>query len=302
MREYLPILIVGAIIGVFTIVFVALYALEKNKKKTMGYDRHMADGEIIRRLLAYAAPYKKEFALTLFVMLISIAYDILSPLLIGDIQALVKDSFELKDLFIRVAIYGGILVVSLICTYLQAMILQKTGQKILSQIREDVFVKVESLSHEQLNNIPVGKLVTRVANDPNAISYMFTNILVTLAKNIMVILGGYLLLFFVIVLALMYKRPALMEHKWICILGVLTIPAVWICSQAGWVLAEVGRQPWVIQDLMPTGVAVSDISSGSVQLTFWIFASLFTGLLVAEISILLVQIRKRSKADIQQAH
>ena len=189
MREYLPILIVGAIIGVFTIVFVALYALEKNKKKTMGYDRHMADGEIIRRLLAYATPYKKEFALTLFVMLISIAYDILSPLLIGDIQALVKDSFELKDLFIRVAIYGGILVVSLICTYLQAMILQKTGQKILSQIREDVFVKVESLSHEQLNNIPVGKLVTRVANDPNAISYMFTNILVTLAKNIMVILG-----------------------------------------------------------------------------------------------------------------
>ena len=122
------------------------------------------------------------------------------------------------------------------------------------------------------------------------------------AFHIMVILGGYLLLFFVIVLALMYKRPALMEHKWICILGVLTIPAVWICSQAGWVLAEVGRQPWVIQDLMPTGVAVSDISSGSVQLTFWIFASLFTGLLVAEISILLVQIRKRSKADIQQAH
>jgi len=69
------------------------------------------------------------------------------------------------------------------------MILQKTGQKILSQIRLDVFTHIEKLSHEQLNNIPVGKLVTRVTNDPNAISFMFTNIIVTLAKNSMVIVG-----------------------------------------------------------------------------------------------------------------
>ena len=189
MREYLPLLIVGAIIGVFTIIFVAVYALEKNKRESMGFDRHMADAEIVRRLLAYAKPYWKQFVLTFLVMLLSIGYDLLSPLLIGDIQALVKDDFELRDLFLRVAIYASVLVVSLICTYAQAMLLQKTGQKILSAIREDVFTHIEKLSHEQLNNIPVGKLVTRVANDPNAISYMFTNILVTLAKNCMVILG-----------------------------------------------------------------------------------------------------------------
>ena len=189
MREYLPILIVGAAIGVFTLIFVAAYALEKNKKETMGFDRHMEDSEIIRRLLVYARPYWKEFLLTFVVMLFSIGYDLLSPLLIGDIQDLVKDSFRLQELYIRVAVYAGILVVSLVCTYLQAMILQKTGQKILSQIRLDVFTHIESLSHDQLNNIPVGKLVTRVSNDPNAISYMFTNILVTLAKNIMVVFG-----------------------------------------------------------------------------------------------------------------
>ena len=189
MHEYLPLLIVGAIIGVFTVIFVAAYALEKNKKASMGFDRNMSDGEIVRRLLAYAKPYWKEFALTLFIMLLSIGYDLLSPLLVGDIQGLVKDKFELRDLYIRVAVYAGILVVSLICTYLQAMILQKTGQKILSQIRLDVFTRIESLSHEQLNNIPVGKLVTRATNDPNAISYMFTNILVTLVKNCMVIVG-----------------------------------------------------------------------------------------------------------------
>ena len=189
MAEYLPLLIVGAIIGVFTLIFTAAYVLEIKRKSIRAYDRHMSDGEIVKRLLRYARPYWKEFALTLVVMLFSIVYDIVSPLLIGDIQAVVKDSFQLKDLYIRVAAYAGILVVSLICTYIQAMLLQKTGQKILTQIREDVFTHVESLSHEQLNNIPVGKLVTRTTNDPNAISYMFTNILVTLAKNIMVIVG-----------------------------------------------------------------------------------------------------------------
>ena len=189
MREYLPLLIVGAIIGVFTLVFVVVYALEKNKKESMGFDRHMADGEIIRRLLGYAKPYWKSFALTLLIMLFSIVYDILSPLLVGNIQALVKGDFELRDLYIRVAVYAGILLVSLVCTYLQATLLQKTGQKILSQIRLDVFTHIESLSHEQLNNIPVGKLVTRATNDPNAISFLFTNILVTLVKNIMVVFG-----------------------------------------------------------------------------------------------------------------
>ena len=143
MHEYLPILIVGAIIGVFTLIFLVAYALEKNKKETMGFERHMEDSEIVRRLLTYARPYWKEFALTLFVMLLSIGYDLLSPLLIGNIQALVKGDFRLQELYLRVAVYAGILVVSLVCTYLQAMILQKTGQKILSRIRLDVFTRLK---------------------------------------------------------------------------------------------------------------------------------------------------------------
>ncbi len=102
---------------------------------------------------------------------------------------MVKGTFELPRLFAYVAIYAGILVVSMVCTYLQAIILQKTGQKILSALRMDVFTHIESLSQEQLNAFPVGKLVTRVSNDPNAISFMFTNILVTMLKNVMVIFG-----------------------------------------------------------------------------------------------------------------
>ena len=188
--EFLPVLIVAAIIGSFTIAFLIAYAaLKKHKDPSDDRERNMSDKEIVIRLLRYAKPYWKSFVGVFFIMLFSIVYELLSPALIGDIQNIIKADFQLKDLYIRVGVYAGILVVSLICTYLQAMVLQKTGQKILSQIRLDVFTHIESLSHEQLNNIPVGKLVTRVTNDPNRISFMFTNILVTLVKNSMVVVG-----------------------------------------------------------------------------------------------------------------
>ena len=191
MHEFLPILIVGAIIGVFTaLFFVAFCILKRHKEDMTDRERNMSDREIVTRLLRYAKPYWKNFIAVGLIMLFSICYEVISPLLMGQIQKVLKQAdFQLSELFTIVAVYAGILIVSLICTYLQAMILQKTGQKILSQIRLDVFTHVEKLSHEQLNNIPVGKLVTRVTNDPNAISFMFTNIIVTLAKNSMVIVG-----------------------------------------------------------------------------------------------------------------
>ncbi len=191
MHEYLPVLIVGGIIGLFTTFFLIAYAILRKQKEDMtDRDRKMSDKEIIVRLLRYAKPYWKSFVAVFFIMLFSIVYEVVSPLLMGSLTKLIqRDDFQLNQLFTLVGVYAGILVVSLICTYFQAMILQKTGQKILSQIRLDVFTRAEELSHEQLNNIPVGKLVTRVTNDPNAISFMFTNILVTLAKNSMVVVG-----------------------------------------------------------------------------------------------------------------
>ena len=191
MHEYLPILIAGGIIGVFATLAIVAYCIIRRQKEDMtDRERHMSDREIITRLLHYAKPYKKNFVAVFFIMLFSIVYDLIAPLMMAHIQDTIKeDGFSLTYLFTVVAFYAGILIVSLICTYFQAMILQKTGQKILSQIRLDVFTHAEKLSHEQLNNIPVGKLVTRVTNDPNAISFMFTNILVTLAKNSMVIIG-----------------------------------------------------------------------------------------------------------------
>ena len=190
MREYYPLLIIGAIVGVLSLCFVVAYAMMKNKKEAIGFDRNMKDGEIARRLLRYAKPHTGKFVFVGFVMLFSIAYDIVSPLLVGSIEEMVKEEgFELNRLFLFVGIYASILLMSLVCTYIQSIVLQKTGQKILSAIRLDLFSHIESLSHEQLHQIPVGKLVTRVTNDTNAISMMFTNLLVNLLKNICVILG-----------------------------------------------------------------------------------------------------------------
>ena len=190
MKQFLPLLIACAVIGLFTLVFVAAYIALKRHVKHPENERHMTDSYLIKRLLQYARPYTKQFALVFFIMLVSIAYDVMSPLLISRIQGLIKlGSFQLSRLYAMVAVYAGILVVSMVCTYFQAMILQTVGQKILTQIRLDTFTRIESLSHEQLNQIPVGKLVTRVSNDPNAISFLFTNILVTLLKNTMVIIG-----------------------------------------------------------------------------------------------------------------
>jgi cytochrome d ubiquinol oxidase subunit I len=122
------------------------------------------------------------------------------------------------------------------------------------------------------------------------------------AFRVMVILGGYLFLFFAVYLFVIYKKPAMLDRKWMLLGGLVSIPVVWVCSQAGWIVAEVGRQPWVIQNILPTNAAVSDISSGSVQLTFWIFAVLFTALLIAEASIMVHQIAKASKTDIEKTN
>ena len=115
--------------------------------------------------------------------------------------------------------------------------------------------------------------------------------------RVMVIAGGYLVLFLIAYLAIAYKKSSWLTNRWWQWIGMISLVIVYACSQAGWITAEVGRQPWIIQDLMPTRAAISFISSGMVQLTFWLFAAIFTGLLAAEIGIMLKAISKGSKID-----
>jgi cytochrome d ubiquinol oxidase subunit I len=114
------------------------------------------------------------------------------------------------------------------------------------------------------------------------------------AFHLMVMLG----FFFIIVccLALYFVlKGTLGKNRWFLWVAIASIPLVYIASESGWVLAEVGRQPWIIQDLMPVSIGVSQIGTGSVITTFILFAILFTVLLIAEVSIMVKQIKTGPK-------
>jgi len=114
--------------------------------------------------------------------------------------------------------------------------------------------------------------------------------LVFYSFRIMVLLGFYFIFFFLLIIYFVQVKDVA-RQRWLMRLAVFSIPLAYIASQAGWLVAEMGRQPWVIQDIMPTVAAVSHLDTSSVQITFWLFVILFTSLLIAEIKIMTRQIK-----------
>ncbi|MCH4148726.1 MAG: cytochrome ubiquinol oxidase subunit I [Prevotella sp.] len=111
------------------------------------------------------------------------------------------------------------------------------------------------------------------------------------AFRVMVGLGFLFILFFLVVGHLSFRKD-ITKYGWLLILGIVLLPFAYIASESGWIVAEMGRQPWTIQDMLPTWAAVSDLKAGSIALTFFIFLALFTTMLAVEISILCKQIKK----------
>jgi cytochrome bd ubiquinol oxidase subunit I len=112
--------------------------------------------------------------------------------------------------------------------------------------------------------------------------------------HLMVILGFFFLLIFALALIFIYNGTIVLQ-RWFLWVVLFSIPLPYFASELGWILTEMGRQPWIIQDLMPVPIAVSNISAGSVQITFWLFTFLFTALMIAEISIMIKQIKTGPK-------
>ena len=105
MYEFYPLLITGGVVGGLAIIFTVAYMTIGKQKEAIGFDRNMADSEITKRLLRYAAPFWKQFLLILLVMLLSVAYDIISPMIIGNIEEMIKADFPMSTLLIMVACY-----------------------------------------------------------------------------------------------------------------------------------------------------------------------------------------------------
>jgi len=109
--------------------------------------------------------------------------------------------------------------------------------------------------------------------------------------HIMVGLGTWFLalFFFLLYFSMVGKLD---NQKMLLRAALWSIPLGYIAGEMGWIVAEVGRQPWAIFEMLPVGMATSQVSTTAVQTTFWLFAIVFTGLLIAEIRIMTTQIKK----------
>ena len=111
------------------------------------------------------------------------------------------------------------------------------------------------------------------------------------AFRVMVGIGCYFILFFIVFTFLLFKKNVI-EKRWLMWVGLYSIILVYIGGEAGWVVAETGRQPWSIQDMLPTAVSISKLNIGNVEASFFIFLTIFTVLLIAGICIMVKAIKK----------
>lgn len=107
----------------------------------------------------------------------------------------------------------------------------------------------------------------------------------------------FILLFIVVTIMVFNKKNKTLytNARWLHVITIICLPLVYLASQSGWIVAEMGRQPWAIQDILPLNAAVSDVSASSVMTTFIMFAILFTVLLIAEINIMIKAIKAGPK-------
>ena len=148
---------------------------------------------LFRRLFRYAKPYFGRYALAIFIMAVLVAGDLVIPYFLGlSLKILGEEVVEFNR--ILVLIFLGVADLALICglSYAQTMILHHIGHKIIFDMRNEVLEHIQSLSHAQFNDIPTGKLVTRVTSDINVLFTLYTNILVSLLRNIITIISVFI--------------------------------------------------------------------------------------------------------------
>lgn len=175
------------------------------------------DKEIFKRLLHYAKPVKFSLILSILFTIILVLVDLLPAFLEGELVGILNNieynnSEKMKLVIILVIVYAFVIIFAAFLNYFNTMLLQKAGQKIVMNIRRDVFVKIEGLAIAQINATPVGKLVTRVTSDVNMVNELFTNVIINLIRYILTIL---------FVFTMMMIISPLMTAYVLCIIPIL---------------------------------------------------------------------------------
>lgn len=167
------------------------------------------DRSIVNRLVKYARPFTKDFLISSLLMLGDIAVSALAPILIGFAIRIIGRTGSVSSKMTQFAWIGllflGIIALVSVIIYYQNWLLQRAGQKIVYDIRMQVFDHIHTLSNNQINQIPVGKLVTRVTNDTNTLSEMYSSVIVSLLRNSLMMVT-----YFVIMLIFDYKSTLMM--------------------------------------------------------------------------------------------
>ena len=168
-------------------------------------DRKMSDIELIKKTWKFIAPFKFQLLFALFLMVVMIGFDLLNPLISEEILRLLtiqvdevtgeKIAIDIVKVLIISGLYFVTILVHSVLIYFNAMLLQRIGQSAIYNLRMVVFEHIDSLSVNQLNEIPVGSLVTRVTSDTNALCDLFTNTIVNLIKNIFMLIAVVIVMF-----------------------------------------------------------------------------------------------------------
>ena len=152
---------------------------------------------MIKRLAHYILPEWKSFLLAFILIIINVGLDVVLPLVIKEFTAAIEEyNTVLSYIVILASGYFGICTINQVLIYFESMTLQKTGQRIVYKLRMEVFEHIENMSQNQFNMMPVGSLVTRVANYTTSMSDLFTNVLVSLLRNVLTIIGVYIAMIF----------------------------------------------------------------------------------------------------------
>lgn len=158
------------------------------------------DTTTFKRLLQYLKPHRKQFVISLILMFIVVLVDLIPPIFMGQVIELVGNATSLKDfggIIILIGIFLATFLLSIGINYFQSIMLQTISQKVIFTMRVETFSHIESWTHEQLNREPVGKLVTRVMNDAESISQMFTSIVINLIRSFILMIAILIVLFII---------------------------------------------------------------------------------------------------------
>ena len=148
------------------------------------------DLKLLKRLFHYMKDYKMKYLLSVILMILVVGLELLSPYLFGlSLKYLGEEVIDFS-IIVRIFILAIVtILLSAVVSYIQNMILFSTAHRIVFKIREDVFSHIQSLSHSQFNDIPVGKLVTRATSDVNVLFELYSNVIISVLKNVFTIIG-----------------------------------------------------------------------------------------------------------------